>query len=211
MNTDDLIRALAEDAPAESGAARKRALRLLAASTIVTAILLVLVFSLRTDLAGAGAWPTLRKLAVTMLLLAAGARGATILMRPDARVRDGLIWLAAPVAAIVTFIGADIALNGGVNLGPRVMGATALQCLVSVTLLSLAPLAVFLYGLREGATTRPDIAGALAGVAAGGLAASLYALHCTGDSPLFVGVWYGLAIVLVGAAGSFAGRRVLQW
>ncbi len=211
MNTDDLIRALAEDAPAESGAARKRALRLLAASTIVTAILLVLVFSLRTDLAGAGAWPTLRKLAVTMLLLAAGARGATILMRPDARVRDGLIWLAAPVAAIVTFIGADIALNGGVNLGPRVMGATALQCLVSVTLLSLAPLAVFLYGLREGATTRPDIAGALAGVAAGGLAASLYALHCTDDSPLFVGVWYGLAIVLVGAAGSFAGRRVLQW
>jgi len=211
MKTDYLIRALAEDAPAESGAARKRALRLLAASTIVTAILLVLVFSLRTDLAGAGAWPTLRKLAVTMLLLAAGARGATILMRPDARVRDGLIWLAAPVAAIVTFIGADIALNGGVNLGPRVMGATALQCLVSVTLLSLAPLAVFLYGLREGATTRPDIAGALAGVAAGGLAASLYALHCTDDSPLFVGVWYGLAIVLVGAAGSFAGRRVLQW
>ena len=111
----------------------------------------------------------------------------------------------------MTFIGADIALNGGVNLGPRVMGATALQCLVSVTLLSLAPLAVFLYGLREGATTRPDIAGALAGVAAGGLAASLYALHCTDDSPLFVGVWYGLAIVLVGAAGSFAGRRVLQW
>ncbi len=211
MKTDDLIRALAEDAPAESGAARKRALRLLAASTIVTAILLVLVFSLRTDLAGAGAWPTLRKLAVTLLLLAAGARGATILMRPDARVRDALIWLAAPVAAIVTFIGIDIALNGGANLGARVMGSTALECLVSVTLLSLTPLAVFLYGLREGATTRPNIAGALAGVAAGGLAASLYVLHCTDDSPLFVGVWYGLAIVLVGAAGWFAGRRVLQW
>ncbi|MDP2358948.1 MAG: DUF1109 domain-containing protein [Beijerinckiaceae bacterium] len=211
MKTDDLIRALAEDAPSDTGPARNRALLLLAASSIIVAIVFVLLFNLRADLAGSGAWPTLRKLAVTLLLLGAGARGATLLMQPDARLRDALIWLAAPIAAILTLIGVDVALNGNANLGARAMGATALQCLASVSLLSLAPLAAFLYGLREGATTRPDIAGALAGVAAGGIAASLYALHCTDDGPLFVGVWYGLAIMLVGAAGWFAGRRILQW
>lgn len=211
MKTDDLIRALAEDAPAHSGDARNRALLLLAASTLVAGLLLVVIFTLRTDLAGAGAWPTFRKLAFTLLLLAAGAKGATLLMQPDARVRDALIWLAAPVAAIVAFISADLALNGSAEIGARVIGSTAWQCLVSVSLLSAAPLAAFLYGLREGATTRPDIAGALAGVAAGGLAASLYAFHCTDDGALFVGVWYGLAILLVGVAGWFAGRRVLQW
>lgn len=211
MKTDDLIRALAEDAPTQSGAARKKALMLLAASTLVAGLLLVITFTLRDDLAGAGAWPTFRKLVFTLLLLAAGARGATILMQPDARMRDALIWLAAPVAAIVAFISADIALNGSANLGARVIGSTAWQCLISVSMLSTAPLAALLYGLREGATTRPDIAGALAGVAAGGLAASLYALPCTDDGALFVGVWYGLAIILVGAMGWFAGRRVLQW
>ena len=211
MKTDDLIRALAQDAPAHPGAARQRALMLLAASTFVVGVVLAAGFTLRTDLADAGAWPTFRKVAVTLLILAAGARGATLLMRPDAPVREALIWLAAPAAAMLTFIGADMAANGGADLGARMMGSSPLKCFASVFMLSLAPLAAFLYGLREGATTRPDIAGALAGVAAGGLGASLFAFHCTEDSPLFVGVWYGLAIMLVGAAGWYAGRRILQW
>ena len=35
--------------------------------------------------------------------------------------------------------------------------------------------------------------GALAGIAAGGIAAFLYAFHCTDDSPLFVTLWYTIA------------------
>ena len=37
-----------------------------------------------------------------------------------------------------------------------------------------------------GVPTRPALAGAVAGLLAGGLAASFYAAHCTDDSPLFV-------------------------
>ena len=211
MKTDNLIYALAEDAPATPGAGRRRALALLAASAIVPALFVAFALDVRDDLSDAGSWPTLRKLVFTLLFLATAARGATLLMSPDAKLRNALVWIAAPLAAIIAFIGAEIAINGAADLGERAMGSSALQCLAAVFVLALAPLGAFIYGLRDGAAARPDIAGALAGIAAGGLAASFYALYCTDDSPLFVGVWYGLAIALVGAGGWLAGRRLLRW
>lgn len=212
MKTDDLIRALAQDAPTGAGAGRKHALMLLTAAGAATALAFALGFDVRDDL---GSWeglaPTFTKLAYTLLLLAAGVRGAITLMRPEANMREALAWLLAPLAAIGVSIALDIAGSGAADLGERAMGSSAMECLVSVAALSLLPLAAFVYGLRDGAPTRPGVAGALAGVSAGGLGASLYALHCIDDSPLFVGLWYGLAIALVAAAGAIVGRRALQW
>jgi hypothetical protein len=68
-----------------------------------------------------------------------------------------------------------------------------------------------LAALRYGAPTRPRLAGAAAGLLAGGLAATLYAAHCPDDSPLFVVTWYSLAIAMVVIAGSLIGPRVLRW
>ena len=56
--------------------------------------------------------------------------------------------------------------------------------------MSLPLLAAALIGLRHGAPTRPAVAGAIAGLLSAGLAATLYASHCTDDSPLFVATWY---------------------
>ncbi len=44
-----------------------------------------------------------------------------------------------------------------------------------------------------------------------GLAATLYASHCTDDSPLFVAFWYTLATALVAALGALMGARVLKY
>jgi hypothetical protein len=44
-----------------------------------------------------------------------------------------------------------------------------------------------------------------------GLAATLYAAHCTDDSPLFVATWYTLATALVTVVGALAGRKVLTF
>ena len=44
-----------------------------------------------------------------------------------------------------------------------------------------------------------------------GLAATLYASHCTDDSPLFVATWYTLATALVAAIGALAGAKVLRY
>ena len=75
------------------------------------------------------------------------------------------------------------------------MGETSRFCFVWVTLMALPPLAGALWALRGGASTRPTLSGALAGLLAGGAGAALYAIHCTEDSPLFYAVWYGLAIL----------------
>jgi hypothetical protein len=68
-----------------------------------------------------------------------------------------------------------------------------------------------LVALRRGAPLRPGIAGAVAGLCAGGLGAALYATHCIDDSPLFVAVWYSLAIAVVSLVGAVAGSRMLRW
>ena len=72
-------------------------------------------------------------------------------------------------------------------------------------------LAAALIGLRHGAPTRPALAGAIAGLLSAGLAATLYAAHCTDDSPLFVATWYTIATALVTATGALAGSRVLRF
>jgi hypothetical protein len=44
-----------------------------------------------------------------------------------------------------------------------------------------------------------------------GLAATLYASHCTDDSPLFVATWYTLSTALVTMIGALAGSRLLRF
>jgi hypothetical protein len=63
--------------------------------------------------------------------------------------------------------------------------------------------------LCAAAAHQPGLTGA-AGVAAG-LAAALYALQCTDDSPLFVATWYPLAILIVSLLGAAAAQRLLRW
>lgn len=83
--------------------------------------------------------------------------------------------------------------------------------MAAVPLLSLPLLAASLIGLRHGAPTRPALAGAMAGLLSAGLAATLYAAHCTDDSPLFVATWYSIATALVTAIGALAGSKVLRF
>jgi len=61
------------------------------------------------------------------------------------------------------------------------------------------------------AVTRPAAAGAMAGLLSAGLAATVYASHCTDDSPLFVATWYSLATALVTALGALLGSKLLRF
>jgi hypothetical protein len=57
-------------------------------------------------------------------------------------------------------------------------------------------LAALLWALRGLAPTRPALAGAAAGLAAGAVGALAYALHCPELSPTFVAVWYSAGIAM---------------
>ncbi|MEP7314455.1 MAG: NrsF family protein, partial [Pseudomonadota bacterium] len=93
----------------------------------------------------------------------------------------------------------------------QMVGSNASWCLRIIPLLAAAPLVACFLALRRAAPTRPALAGAAAGLLSAAVAASLYALHCTDDSPLFVAAWYGLAILLVTAVGAALGPRLLRW
>jgi hypothetical protein len=77
--------------------------------------------------------------------------------------------------------------------------------------MSLPLLAAALFGLRHGAPARPAVTGAIAGLLSAGMAATLYASHCSDDSPLFVATWYSIATAVVAAIGALAGSRVLRF
>jgi hypothetical protein len=133
------------------------------------------------------------------------------LLRPDAR-RGGfglaflapILLLAAGVIGELTFVPSDL-------WGTRLVGTNAIHCLTIVPLLSIAPLAALLFAMRAGAPQNRRLAGALAGLAAAGIAATFYAANCPDDSPLFVASWYPLATLIVVGVGAFAGERLLRW
>jgi hypothetical protein len=93
----------------------------------------------------------------------------------------------------------------------RLIGDNSRYCLSAIPLLGLPLLAAALIGLRQGAPARPAVAGAVAGLLSAGLAATLYASHCTDDSPLFVATWYSIGAALLAAIGALAGSRVLRF
>jgi hypothetical protein len=75
----------------------------------------------------------------------------------------------------------------------------------------LFPNAAIVWAVRQSAPTNLVRAGAFAGLAAGGVSAAGYALHCTDDSLPFVALWYGGTIALCTLAGAMLGPRLLRW
>jgi hypothetical protein len=93
----------------------------------------------------------------------------------------------------------------------RAIGTNSMVCLFYIPVIGIGPLGVFLLALRHGAPTRPAMAGAVAGLVAGGMAAVFYAAHCTDDSPLFVATWYTIAITGLALAGAACASRLARW
>jgi hypothetical protein len=120
-------------------------------------------------------------------------------------------WLALPLALLVLGISGEMMMPDRLPMPARWLGHNAMLCLTAIPLLSLPILAAALLALRQGAPSRPAVAGALAGLLSAGLAATLYAAHCVDDSPLFVATWYTLATALVTAIGALAGAKWLKY
>jgi hypothetical protein len=70
---------------------------------------------------------------------------------------------------------------------------------------------ICLWVLRQLAPTRPMLAGFAAGAFSGGVAATVYGLHCPEATFVFVGVWYTLGLVASGLIGALIGRFALRW
>jgi hypothetical protein len=148
---------------------------------------------------------------VTLALAAAAITVSLHLSRPEAELR-GWIWLLAiPAGLLVAGISGEMMMPQRMPMMTRLVGSNSKVCMSAIPAMSLPLLIAALIGLRHGAPSRPALAGAIAGMVSAGLAATLYASHCTDDSPLFVATWYTLATALVTAVGAVMGARVLRY
>lgn len=212
METDQLIRTLAAD-----NAHRARpvgfvlALSLLLAAPVSIAIFLSHL-GVRPDVMTAMRNPLFDlKFAVTLALAISAIAISLHLSRPEASLRGWAWLLLVPIGLLVAGMVGEMMMPQRAPMMTRLMGRNAWNCLTSIPLMALPLLAAALLGLRHGAPTRPAVAGAIAGLLSAGLAATLYASHCTDDSPLFVATWYTIAAALVAAIGALAGPRVLRF
>lgn len=212
MKTEDLIRTLSADAAQTARPMTATWRGAMALSVVLVAIAFFAVLHLRNDFAAVAASPRfLFKFVVTLALATTAWRLAIILSSPGAPAwgRARLLVLAPLlVAAAVVF---ELASVPAGEWGARMVGRNAVFCLTAIPLMGIAPLALFVAALRHGAPTSPGLAGAIAGLAAGGVSATFYALHCTDDSPLFMAVWYSLALAALALLGFVSARLVARW
>jgi hypothetical protein len=212
MQTEQLINALKADATRQSMPLRRMWWIAMVAATVLAAIVFFLLIGPRPDFAAAA--QTLRflfKFVVTLLLAGIAFVLIRALSRPGADVRRPLFSLiAAPLVlgAAVAFELMTVPFQQWTTVW---WGTNVSVCLTFIPVIGIAPLAVFLLALRHGAPTHPRLAGAVAGLLAGGLAATFYAAHCTDDSPLFVATWYSLAIAILALLGMVIGPRIARW
>jgi hypothetical protein len=212
MHTNDLIRLLASDQHVPSRSVGEWLIVCLAAGFVVSAVAFWWMLGPRDDIAAAAVSPRFVLKIVEMLLLAtAAAILALRLARPAAGTRGAAFAVLVAAALLVFATGIELLLVPPVQWGAKLIGSNSRICLTAIPLLALPLLVSGFYALRQGAPTRPGLAGAVAGILAGALAATLYALHCTDDSPLFVATWYSLAIAGVTLLGWALGQRVLRW
>jgi hypothetical protein len=151
------------------------------------------------------------KFVVTLLLAATAFLVLRDMARPEVeRSRLRSVLLVAPVLLLLA-VGLEMVAVPRDLWMLRMVGHNVRFCTVFIPLFSLGPLALMLWALRYGAPTHPARTGAIAGLVAGGIGAAFYAAHCFDDSPLFVAVWYSLAIGAVAGLGALLGSRFLRW
>jgi hypothetical protein len=212
METEQLIRTLAADNPHRTRPVGfVLALALLAAAP-VSLVSFFMVLGFRPDVMTAMHNPFFDlKFVITLALAISAIIVGLHLSRPEASFKGWGWLLLIPAGIIVVGIASEMMMPQRLPMMTRLIGHNSRVCMTAIPLLSLPLLAGALIGLRHGAPARPALAGALAGLISAGLAATLYASHCTDDSPLFVATWYSIGTAVVTALGALIGARVLRF
>jgi hypothetical protein len=211
MKTDQLIDVLASDTPV--GWTLTRAVKMaLVVGNVIAAVIFFACIGFRPDIMAATETTRfLLKFLITIPIATAATAALLRISQPGATL--GVSGWALAIAPAILIVAVIVELN---VLPERLwvmtmLGNNVSHCLALIPLLAVGPLACLLVALRAGAPTNPGLAGAIAGVAASGIAATYYATNCTDDSPLFVATWYPLATAVVVFAGYLGGRTFLRW
>ncbi|HEX8755888.1 MAG TPA: DUF1109 domain-containing protein [Steroidobacteraceae bacterium] len=212
MRTADLIELLAHDVRATPpGAVGRKLAAALAAGGLVTFAIVALWLRCQ-PLLSAGQQPWFwTKVVYTALLTVVGAVGVRRLSVPGARLGAAPVAAALVILAMLGLAAVEIFSTAPAARLPLWLGHSWRICSPLILLLAVPIYAFLVAALRRLAPTRPALAGAAAGFAAGALAATLYSLHCPEQAAAFVVTWYTLGIAAATGLGAITGNRLLRW
>lgn len=213
MKTDRLIDFLADNLAPAGGRTVLRTLMIgLGAGALVSFAVVVFALGIRPDFAAAAhSWPLWMKFLYTLAFAAAALGTAERLSRPGAAAGRRAALAAVPFALVAILgLGQWLAAPAAEHMH-LLLGHSFLVCPWIIVGVSLPVFAGLVTSMRRLAPTRPMLAGAAAGLAAGATGAFLYAFHCDESAATFVAVWYTSGIALVGLLGALIGRWALRW
>jgi len=212
VRTSELIAALSADPVPEPIRLGRRVAAALVIGLVGSVALYGLLLGPRPDIAAACGTMRFWLKFVDSFAFALPALLLTLrLARPDAKPRALALWLAAPFILLAAGVVVELSVVPQGEWLSRLMGTTAMHCTITIPMLAAPVLAALIVALRAGAPLHPGLTGALAGAAAAGVGALVYASSCPSDSPLFVATWYPLATLICMGFGALAGRRFLAW
>jgi hypothetical protein len=212
METNELIKALAADTQRREPSLSSVWWHAVVLAIAVAAAVFLVTLGPRPDIAAAAETPRfLFKFVVTITLAISAFGLARALSRPGEAWREAMPYLVAAPALLALAVVVELFLLPPDVWVARLVGTKSMACLTFIPLIGIGPLVIFLLALRRGAPTRPTLAGAVAGLLAGGIAATFYAAQCTDDSPLFVRIWYTIAIAGLALLGAVGGARFARW
>ena len=213
MKTDDLIALMAAGAnkPASPFPVTRRIGPTALVGAVVALATLVIWLGMR-DMAEAIASPSYwMKTLYTAALAGAGFLLAERLSRPGAKATRGIIALVAVIAVMLGIATVQLISTPAEAMRDVLLGSTWDRCPWRIVALAIPGLALTLLAMRRLAPTRPTLAGAGAGLFVGGVAATVYGLHCGETSAAFTLIWYTGGVALSAALGAIAGWRLLRW
>jgi hypothetical protein len=133
------------------------------------------------------------------------------LARPAGDAAARAPWLAAPLVLVAVMAAIRLATAPKSAWRCLIMGDSAMVCPWRVLAAAVPVFVALIWALRGLAPTRPRLAGAAAGLTAGGVGAAVYALHCPEPGAPFLAIWYTLGMAAPAAFGALLGPRLLRW
>lgn len=214
--TDRLIDGLVADlAPVEPRRWQREA-ALIAIAFIAVSLAAAAMVGVRADMPIAVTEAAFWWKAASLVLVAAiGSTAVVMSLDPAITILPRLRRLATAAALLMPLALAAGALMGGGAGIPALVARLdwhgGIACVRHVAATAVPILALLVLLIRRGAPTDPARTAAAAGFASAGISAAGFVASCPHDDPLYVTLWYGLAVLIVTGAARLLLPRLIRW
>jgi hypothetical protein len=213
MRTDELVTMLATGSGGVQLQSAKRRVGVAILWGIGGAGILMLLFlGVRPDISGAVLQPMFwTKIAFAASLAAIGVTISTRLSIPGRELGVLPATVAVPILALwglATFV--LVTAPPGTR-SALFFGQTWTKCPILIAMLSVPVFLALCRAMKQLAPTRLRLAGAACGFASGGIATTVYSMHCPEMAAPFIAFWYLLGMLVPTATGALLGPRLLRW